>query len=46
MTAYAETHDRERALAAGIDPPVPNPITPSAIVEAVRSMYSGSNEAS
>jgi PAS domain S-box-containing protein len=43
ITAYASSQDRERALAAGFDRHVSKPINPSAIVEAVRSMWSGAN---
>ena len=43
ITAYAGNHDRERALAAGFDRHVSKPISPAAIVEAVRSMCSGAD---
>ena len=43
ITAYASSHDRERALAAGFDRHVSKPISPAAIVEAVRSMWSGAD---
>jgi CheY-like chemotaxis protein len=46
ITAYAGTQDRERALAAGFDRHVAKPINPATIVEAVLSLYSGSDEAS
>jgi CheY-like chemotaxis protein len=41
VTAYAGSHDRERALAAGFDRYVSKPINPIAIVEAVHSMCRG-----
>jgi PAS domain S-box-containing protein len=44
ITAYAGTHDRERALAAGFDRHLSKPINPAAIVEAVLSMQSGTDE--
>ena len=46
ITAYARREDRERALEAGFDRHVPKPISPAAIVAAVLSMCSGSDEAS
>lgn len=46
ITAYAGRRDRERALAAGFDRHVAKPISPSAIVEAVRSMCSSADNAS
>ena len=46
ITAYAGHRDRERALTAGFDRHVAKPISPAAIVEAVLSMCSGSDEAS
>jgi len=45
ITAYAGNHDRELALAAGFDRHVPKPIRPAAIIEAVLSMCSGSDNA-
>ena len=46
ITAYARNEDRERALEAGFDRHVPKPISPAAIVAAVLSMRSDSDEAS
>jgi PAS domain S-box-containing protein len=46
ITAYAGNFDRERALAAGFDRHLPKPIRPAAIVAAVHSLCSGSDEAS
>jgi CheY-like chemotaxis protein len=46
ITAYAGNLDRERALAAGFDRHVPKPISPEAIVAAVRSLCSGAADAS
>jgi PAS domain S-box-containing protein len=43
ITAYAGSHDRERALAAGFDRYVSKPINPAAIVDTVRSMCSGAD---
>jgi PAS domain S-box-containing protein len=43
ITAYAGSHDRERALAAGFDRYVSKPINPPAIVETVLSMCSGAD---
>ncbi len=42
--AYARNEDRERALEAGFDRHVPKPISPAAIVAAVLSMRSGSDD--
>ena len=46
ITAYAGKHDRERALAAGFDHHVSKPISPAEIVDVVRSMCGGADEAS
>jgi PAS domain S-box-containing protein len=43
VTAYASSHDQERALAAGFDRHVAKPINPVTIVEAVRSMWGGTD---
>jgi PAS domain S-box-containing protein len=41
ITAYAGSVDRDRALAAGFDQHVAKPIDPTAILEAVRSLFNG-----
>jgi PAS domain S-box-containing protein len=46
ITAYAGNRDRERALAAGFDRHVSKPINPAEIVDVVRSMCGGADEAS
>jgi len=44
ITAYAGTHDRARALAAGFDRHISKPIDPDGILEAVKSMWRAEDE--